>query len=232
MQAEELLYQQTYNTQVIITDHMEKVGGLGGWRKPRVETVIKNLKYDRVFYVPGGADICPAIYGQKIHPTTQVSSYMPNSTIYEAVLVRHLVDIGHPVLAICRGHQLVHAATGGDLVQDLSLLDASNHYQIVHVASEPGLFQDIVDSVKPPERWGPSTMVLNHTHHQAVIRVGNGFKAVATTPDGVVEAAEHLRNPVLTIQFHPEYSDHPWSQWFIHTVLEYLGKFLPEEVSR
>jgi hypothetical protein len=63
------------------------------------------------------------------------------------------------------------------------------------------------------------------------VEVGNGFKAVATDLEtGIVEAAEHEFLPIITQQFHPEYSSHPWCGWYVPTVLDYLEGFLPEEV--
>jgi putative glutamine amidotransferase len=219
--AEHMLRDKTYSTESYIA-------GLG---YPRWEEIdLERLPMDKVWYVPGGYDIHPHLYGQQLH-MSQLNPDQPLATLVEAKLVNYLIERGHPLIGICRGHQLIHAATGGKLVQDLSLIypeAAWDHYSLSSLDLEDGVLRGLVQSEKGPDC---GHVALNHTHHQAVVKVGSGFKPVAVDHErGIVEAAEHEDLPIITQQFHPEYDEHPWSEWYIPAVLNYLKNFLPKEV--
>jgi putative glutamine amidotransferase len=116
-----------------------------------------------------------------------------------------------PLLAICRGHQLINVALGGELIADIKLQvpGASNHQRldkagkIVHeVSLTPGsLLSKIV---------GKQKLGVNSSHHQAVMKAAEPLTATAFSPDGMVEAMElkpeasHLLPYFLSVQFHPE----------------------------
>ena len=117
----------------------------------------------------------------------------------ELALCRAFLAAGKPILGICRGIQLLNVVLGGDLIQDLGPEGNAAHQRegdAVHpVQAAPGslLFR----------LYGPRFSV-NSNHHQAAGRVGAGLRVAARSGDGVVEALEHDRLPLICVQFHPE----------------------------
>ena len=112
----------------------------------------------------------------------------------EIALLHAAIELGVPVLGICRGLQVLNVALGGDLRQDVP----------GHVLPPPGTHA--VRSAQGSlvrELVGAATDV-NSIHHQAVARLGRGLHATAWSDDGVVEAVELLGETVLGVQWHPE----------------------------
>ncbi len=113
-----------------------------------------------------------------------------------------------PIFGICRGHQAVNVFMGGSLYQDITTqcqrLNAIQHKSprgvsdIMHTVSvEKG---SLLEKVA-----GYDTLDVTSTHHQAIKRVADGLKVVATAPDGIIEALEGTGDDyILTVQFHPE----------------------------
>ncbi|RZT65974.1 gamma-glutamyl-gamma-aminobutyrate hydrolase family protein [Leucobacter luti] len=144
--------------------------------------------------LPGGFDIDPARYGEQPLPTT-VTADAPAQDQFEAELLAAAIAEGVPVLAICRGFQLLNVEHGGTMVQDLAA--DSVHRDSVHpVAVEP-------DSALAAA-LGARDLTVSSYHHQAVADVGRGLRVVGRAPDGVVEALEHERAELLAVQWHPE----------------------------
>ncbi len=147
----------------------------------------------------GGGDVDPARYGEQ--PVPEVYGVDPARDDWELALVR--AADRHPILGVCRGAQLLNVAAGGTLIQHLSSTAAAHRLrerdqEVVHdVDVDPdSLLAGIV---------GQPRLGVNSIHHQAVKRVGEGFRAVAWAADGVVEAIERSDGaPVVAIQWHPE----------------------------
>lgn len=146
--------------------------------------------------LPGGGDIHPARFGQENAGSRDIDEALDQAQL---AILDAFVQAEKPVLGICRGHQLVNVYFGGDLIQDLPT--ASDH-----------MARERVDSVHPVRvepgtalygLYGPDAAV-NSSHHQGLGRLGAGLRAAAFAPDGVIEAAEHRRLPILAVQFHPE----------------------------
>ncbi|HEX5635395.1 MAG TPA: gamma-glutamyl-gamma-aminobutyrate hydrolase family protein [Gemmatimonadales bacterium] len=153
----------------------------------------------------GGDDVDPALYGEAPHPTFDVSE--PGRDAFEIDLVRRALAADIPVLAICRGLQVLNVALGGTLVQD--------------IPSEPGAWLQH-DAEGPPNTLahtvtvapgsclasllGPDeTRGVNSRHHQAIRAVGHGVVVTAVSPDGVIEAAEvPYARFCVGVQWHPE----------------------------
>lgn len=158
----------------------------------------------------GGPDVRPARYGAATeHPTVEVEEARD---AYELPLAKAAIDRGTPLLAICRGVQVLNVAAGGTLVQDLPSERPSgiNHsiieprHAIAHdVHIEPGsrLATLMKEQLTPDGR-----MDVNSRHHQAVDRVAEGFTVSATAPDGTIEAIEAASAPgfCIGVQWHPE----------------------------
>ncbi len=152
----------------------------------------------------GGEDIDPARYGADRHPATQRSN--PGRDATELALVEAAHELKRPLLAICRGLQLLNVALGGTLVQDLGMERPS---EIVHPRERARTQRVHSVSVLPGSRLarvvGDASMDVNTLHHQAVDRLAPGLRATAYAPDGVVEAAEAMDDWwTLAVQWHPE----------------------------
>lgn len=152
----------------------------------------------------GGEDLDPALYGQEPHEATY--GYDGDVDRWEAALYRAAVAHGLPVLAICRGHQLVNVVHGGTLDQHITGREDRGPHGVplggggsdVQVAVEPGsrLAEALGGELAPVGRCH---------HHQAVGEVGDGLRVVARAADGTVEGLEPEGDGwVVCVQWHPE----------------------------
>jgi putative glutamine amidotransferase len=157
----------------------------------------------------GGGDVDPSLFGQAPHPTYEPAE--PGRDEQEIALVRAAVASGVPVLAICRGVQVMNVAFGGSLVQDIpsSVSGAAHH----HVAAPPSAIAHEVWMTRDSLLWtvmresaeGGDTLQVNSRHHQAVAKPAEGFVVCGTAPDGVIEAIERSGGSFcLGVQWHPE----------------------------
>lgn len=163
----------------------------------------------------GGEDVEPARYGAEPHPETEPPNRARDAT--ELALTAAARARGLPLLAVCRGLQLLNVACGGTLVQDLRTQCPA---ALAHAGHARGArVHEIV--VETPSRLAEALDVtrlrVNSRHHQAVARLGGGLRAVAHSPDGVVEAAEADGTDwwALGVQWHPEdliATDEPWER--------------------
>lgn len=153
----------------------------------------------------GGADVNPARYGQERGPQTEAPDDLRDQM--ECDLLAEALRRGVPVLAICRGLQLINVHLGGTLHQHIE--PAS-----LHAVRKPG---------QPPRQHQPAHPVVvdggtrlasivgagehqvNSRHHQAVDRVGRNLRISARSTDGIVEGLELESQPfVVAVQWHPE----------------------------
>jgi gamma-glutamyl-gamma-aminobutyrate hydrolase PuuD len=154
--------------------------------------------------VAGGADVDPARYGAERSPRTGPAAADRDEA--ELALLAAAVKRDLPVLAVCRGLQLLTVLRGGSLVQHLPDVVGSD----VHVPA-PGTYGDNAVTVAPGSRLagliGTEAVWACH-HHQAVERLGEGLTATAWAQDGTVEAAELEGSRfVVGVQGHPEVGD-------------------------
>ena len=153
-------------------------------------------KYDGLL-LAGGDDMDPALFGQADRGSRGIDRARDDA---ELALLDAFLGAGKPVLAICRGHQVVNVWLGGDLIQDLDPALAPFH---------GGGEADRVHPVRAGEGtllrrlYGP-VLTVNSSHHQALGRLGKGLSAAAWSEGGVVEAVEHHSLPLISVQFHPE----------------------------
>ncbi len=157
----------------------------------------------------GGGDIDPVWYREERHPSVQDAE--PGRDEFEIDLARRAIDCNLPVLAICRGAQVLNVADGGTLVQDIpssveSTLSHSMTKPRDHIAHDiavtPGsrLQHALGDAVS-----NRHTCRVNSRHHQAVGQLGRSLLASATARDGVVEAIETSDGDFcIGVQWHPE----------------------------
>jgi putative glutamine amidotransferase len=154
----------------------------------------------------GGGDIDPARFGQAPHPTVaDVSSARDE---LELGLTHRALTDDVPLLAICRGLQVLNVALGGTLVQDIP---SERPGALVHSQTAPR--HDATHAVKVMGEGtrlgrvlGALELEVNSMHHQAIDRLGNGLREVAWAPDGIVEGLELPGDDrfVLGVQWHPE----------------------------
>ncbi|MEQ3549612.1 gamma-glutamyl-gamma-aminobutyrate hydrolase family protein [Pseudonocardia nematodicida] len=145
--------------------------------------------------VPGGADLLPATHGAEPDPRTVPADHAGQDA-FEASIVRAAIAEGVPLLAICRGFQLLNAISGGTIDQ--------------HIGDEGTLHRNGTHDVEVAAGSrlagivGAGRIAVSSYHHQAVDAVADGLVVTAVAPDGVVEGLEHPDAPVVAIQWHPE----------------------------
>jgi len=153
----------------------------------------------------GGVDVDPVLYAQVPHP--RLGKVNRGRDEFELALTREALRRDLPILAICRGHQVLNVAAGGTLVQDIaSLVEGA----MQHDASGPRWRRshpvELISPSRLREILGQDRVSVNSFHHQAVGRIGRGLVVTARCPDdGVVEGLEMpSRRFVVAVQWHPE----------------------------
>ena len=145
----------------------------------------------------GGSDIEPLEYGQDAH--TETTGTRPDRDRAELALLRAALDRDMPVLAVCRGSQVLYVARGGDLVQ---------HQPEVVGGEKHGVFADHEVQVKDGTRLGSllgeRAPVKSH-HHQGFGKLGEGLVETAWADDGTLEALEDPEKRfAVGVLWHPE----------------------------
>lgn len=147
--------------------------------------------------LPGGGDLAAHWAGQRAH----AAQYDVDDTqdAFDLSLARVALHDGIPLLAICRGVQVVNVARGGDLVQDLTDTLGADHRHLVHDIEIPA--DSPLRSVVPGDR-----MTVSCYHHQGLGRLGRSLRASAYAGDGTVEAVALHGHAgwYLGVQWHPE----------------------------
>jgi len=180
---------------------VERAGGRALLVPPSEEGVEETLDALDGLIFSGGSDLDPALYGQDAHPeTTGVVAERDRGelALLTAALARDL-----PVLAICRGSQVLNVARGGDLVQHLP--DVVGHERHKHTS---GVFAEheveVEDGTKLGSIVGGGLPVKSH-HHQGIGRLGSGLRVAAHDEDGLVEAVEDPSHRfAVGVLWHPE----------------------------
>jgi putative glutamine amidotransferase len=153
----------------------------------------------------GGGDVDPVFYGAERHPA--VDDAEPGRDEFEIDLARRALDANLPLLAICRGSQVLNVAAGGTLIQDIpsQITTAVEHRLGTPKDGIAHLVRLATGSALSRALGGAETCPVNSRHHQAVGKVGPHLLTSATAPDGVVEAIEAAgARFCLGVQWHPE----------------------------
>ena len=147
--------------------------------------------------LPGGGDLAARWSGQAEHAT----QYDVDETqdAFDLALARVAIEDRIPLLAICRGTQVVNVARGGDLVQDMTETLGADHRHLVHEIEI--LEESPLRAVVPEDR-----MTISCYHHQGLGRLGKGLRASAYAEDGTIEAValDDHDGWYLGVQWHPE----------------------------
>jgi putative glutamine amidotransferase len=179
----------------------------------------------------GGGDVQPARYGAK--PVAETSGVDPARDDFDIRLLELAIESELPVLATCRGMQVLNVALGGSLIQHVPAATGQVHYlndrwrEGVHrVKIEP-------DS-HLAEALGATEVEVNSIHHQAVDEAAPGTRAVAWADDDTVEAIELPGSPhVVAVQWHPELlEDWPEQQGLFRQLVEHARRRVPRSAGR
>jgi len=160
----------------------------------------------------GGKDMDPAYYGEPRHE--KCGPVSPDRDEFELTLVRWAMDDGKPLLAICRGIQVLNVALGGSLYQDIQaqVQGADKHdwhpgyprNRLSHTATVAPQTR-LAHILGPSNSPRPLDLPVNSMHHQAVKDVAPGLTVAARAPDNIVEAVEVEGHPfAIGVQWHPE----------------------------
>jgi putative glutamine amidotransferase len=180
---------------------VEKAGGRPLLVPPSEEAIEETLDALDGLVLSGGSDVDPELYGAEAHPET--NGVHPERDRAEIALLRAALERDMPVLAICRGSQVLNVAQGGDIVQHLP--EVVGHEQHKHTPSVFGDHDvDLVPGSRLQRLLGDRAPVKSH-HHQGYGNLGEGLQEAARADDGTVEAIEDpSRRFALGVLWHPE----------------------------
>ncbi|MFF5370963.1 gamma-glutamyl-gamma-aminobutyrate hydrolase family protein [Streptomyces sp. NPDC013187] len=163
-------------------------------------TAARLARFDGVL-LPGGGDLAPSRYGATdTHDTVYDVDTLQDT--FDLDVARHALESGMPLLAVCRGLQVVNVALGGTLEQDMGGPECEHRHLVHPVTLEPG---SLVARAADAEKVDASCY-----HHQRVDRPGVGLRVTARAADGTVEALElpGSNGWFTAVQWHPEDTAH------------------------
>jgi gamma-glutamyl-gamma-aminobutyrate hydrolase PuuD len=180
---------------------LERAGARALLVPPSVEGVEETLDALDGLLLSGGNDLDPDTYGATAHSET--TGTKPERDRGELALLEGALARDMPVLAVCRGFQVLNVARGGDLVQHLpEVVGSEQHREVKGVFSDHGVRID--DGSRLGAMLGDRAPVKSH-HHQGVGRVGDGLREVAWADDGTIEGLEDPeRRFAVGVLWHPE----------------------------
>lgn len=212
---------ESLNVDLHFTDYVRSIALAGGLpvELTREADPVEMVAHLDGLVLSGGADVDPQRYGaqpeEKLGPL-EVDRDEWEFALYDAARAKDI-----PVLAICRGFQLVNVAHGGTLNQDVAIDEGVGHpqwevdgHQATH--SVTTLDETIVRTLLGEHAY------VNSLHHQTVNTLGEGLRASAYADDGVVEGFETPDRSVLGVQWHPELLAPPNSTflWLVESCRE------------
>jgi putative glutamine amidotransferase len=182
-------------------DAVEAAGGRPLLVPPSMDGIEETLESLDGLLFSGGSDLDPELYGQEAHAET--AEVVVKRDRAEIALLQAALERDMPVLAICRGSQVLNVARGGDLVQHLPDVVGDEKHQ-----HTPGVFADHEVDLIPETRvqgiLGDRAPVKSH-HHQGYGRLGQGLRQAARADDGTIEALEDpARRFAVGVLWHPE----------------------------
>jgi gamma-glutamyl-gamma-aminobutyrate hydrolase PuuD len=183
------------------TRAVERAGGRPLLVPPSEDGIDETLDVLDAVIFSGGSDLDPSAYGQEAHPETR--GIVEERDRAELALLQAALARDIPVLAVCRGSQVLNVALGGDLIQHLPDLVGDHKHK-----HTPGAYADhdvdLVSGTRLGSLLGDHAPVKSH-HHQGLGRIGEGLREAAMAEDGTVEALEDpSRRFALGVLWHPE----------------------------
>lgn len=185
---------------------VERLGATAVLLSPAHSTEALNQLLDTVhgLLLTGGEDVDPARYGQAPHPA--LGTVTPARDEMEFAALQGALARGLPVLAICRGVQLLNVALGGTLFQDLP---SERHRGIIHEQEAPINERWHKARVEPESKlhqiFGSDDLFINSFHHQGIREIAPSLVPTVWAEDELIEGVESREHPwVLGVQWHPE----------------------------
>ena len=172
-----------------------------------VSAIREQVKLLDGLILSGGRDVDPHFYGEE--PLEKLEAIFPERDVHEMALIKAAIDLKKPILAICRGMQILNVTYGGTLYQDISYAPGE-HIKQYQIGSPYQATHSIkIDKNSILFKMADKSEIerVNSFHHQALKQVAKGLKVVATAPDGIIEAVEAEDEDgtfVMGVQFHPE----------------------------
>lgn len=154
--------------------------------------------------LPGGLNPTPRLYGEE--PLWCIGPTFIKRDLFEIGLIKAALKKGKPILAICRGMQILNVALGGTLWQDMSVQNKSFYIQHMQKAPEniPTHYVEIMKDSRLHEILGDG-LCVNSYHKEGIKKLAPSLKETAHSRDGLIEAVESVDNDqICGIQWHPE----------------------------
>lgn len=180
---------------------VESAGGRAFLLPPSSDGVEETLDAMDGLVLSGGGDVDPTLYGDDLHPAT--GGVRPERDVAEVGLLEAALARDMPVLAVCRGSQLLNVVRGGDLVQHLPEVVGDEKHK-----ETPGEFADHEVTLDSGSRvgslLGDRAPVKSH-HHQGFGSIGDDLREVGWAEDGTIEALEDpAKRFAVGVLWHPE----------------------------
>lgn len=153
----------------------------------------------------GGRDVDPSLYGEDLQPSCDLAGTTRDA--FELAVARQCLATGLPLLAICRGLQVLNVAAGGSLIQDLpSQVPGALLHAVTETPTTIAHTLEIFEGTHLARaRDAGMSSEVNSRHHQAAKALGTGLIVSAHAPDGLVEGLEAPDHPFCVgVQWHPE----------------------------
>lgn len=157
------------------------------------------------FLFAGGQDISPYLYGEEPVDACRPACG-PRDSMEALLFQRACLELGKPVLGICRGIQMINVLLGGALYQDLpSQYDSGVQHQQTKPSDEPAHQVSIIEGTPLHQMLGNADMAVNSCHHQAICTLSDRLRPMALSEDGLIEAVYMPDKEYLyAVQWHPE----------------------------
>ena len=166
------------------------------------ERALEMLEMVDGLLVSGGNDVSPEMYGSK---ENKCGTLDLNRDAMEKCLLEKALEKDMPVLGICRGVQLMNAALGGTLHQDLPSEGYPNHTIVDFSRNTATHTVEVKENTLLAEILGSGELGVNSFHHQAAAQLADGLEAAAVSKEGIVESVYMPgKKFVLAVQWHPE----------------------------
>jgi len=154
--------------------------------------------------LPGGIDISPRLY--KEEPLKEAGMSIHNIDLYEIRLIHEAKKQEKPILAICRGIQILNVALGGTLYQDIDAQKAATicHNQSISIRDEMTHSVSLISDSVLYRLYQQDKIYVNSYHHQAVKDLAKTLLPTAYSLDHILEACESEDGRIIGVQWHPE----------------------------
>lgn len=180
----------------LYADAVQRAGGLPVVIPPTDDVDLIRATVERCdgMVLLGGGDVSPAQYGHQV--TARLFGVDEFIDAFEIAAVQHAVALDLPVLAICRGHQILNVALGGTLIQHLENYEV--HRDTMHDVQ-------LTQGSLVAKAMGTTQPMTHSFHHQAIDTVAPSLTVVGHYSDGTIEAVQHSTATwVIGVQWHPE----------------------------